>query len=159
MHEHRLNAVAVPQPPQVLDRVVDRADLLARDLRHGQHKPLGKPGAQVFGQVGHLFKGLYRLVEPFEDLSRAEGLFAHVRERGFEFFDCQTFDLCHACFFLIFAIKKPSVWWTGGSSVTMPSSRAPHTLCSHGAGAKSGFAARNARTTSSFSRCKIVQVE
>ena len=95
VHEDGLDAAAVPQPPQVLDRAVDLTHLFARHGGHGQDKPPGQPLPQVFGQVGHLFKGLHAPVKPFEDLSRAERLLAHVRERCFQLFDCQGFDLSH----------------------------------------------------------------
>ena len=88
MHQHGLHAVAVPHPPQVFHRAVYLTHLLARHLGHGQHEIFGQPRAQILGQIGHLFKGLHPLVKPFEDLSRAERLFAHVLQGGFQFFYC-----------------------------------------------------------------------
>ena len=44
-------------------------------------------------------------------------------------------------------------------SVTVQIKGSPQTGCLHETASNSGFSVRNARTTSSFSRCRMVQVE
>ena len=63
-HEHSFNAVAVRQPPQVLDRAVYGRHLLALHHRHIDIAALRQLFPQSFGKITHLVKGAHTFMEP-----------------------------------------------------------------------------------------------
>ena len=94
-HEHRLDAVAVAQLPEVFDSAVEPGNLLAGDGRRCNGKLLAELLPQGLGEVVHLRKVGRTLMEPGEHLLAAEGRLAHRAQRVGDLLLCHGFDIGH----------------------------------------------------------------
>ena len=94
-HEHRLDAVAVAQLPEVFDSAVEPGNLLAGDGRRCNGKLLAELFSQGLGEIVHLRKVGRALMEPGEHLLAAEGRLAHRAQRVGDLLLCHGFDIGH----------------------------------------------------------------
>ena len=97
-HQHRFDAVAVPQPPQVLDRTVVLGHLLALHRGYGDDALLRQLLPQGLAEVAHVLKGGHALVEPDEHLLAPEGRFSHLPQQLGHLLKIQRFDVDHRQF-------------------------------------------------------------
>ena len=148
-HENGLHAVAVGQPPQVLDGSVPLR-LLPADHGGGRDfVPLRQLRPQILGQVGHILKGGGPPVEPGVDLSGAEGRLAQSLHGLPHFLQGHGFQVGLHGFLLILQIKKPSVSYFPGNRVSIPSSPPPmDSGKGRGSNENSGCLSRKALATS-----------
>ena len=157
-HQHRLHAVAVGQFPEVFDRAVPCGFLPAHHLR-GADGILPRQGVpEGLGQVRHFVIGADALVQPGVNLFGAERRLPQFFQNRRQLRQGHGFQI-HA-FLRRRQIKKPSVSYSPGIRVSIPVSFLGNTSGSgSGSVVNSPCAARNAETTSSFSRFNTVQVE
>ena len=157
-HEDSLHAISILQTPEVFDRSIQLGNKLSLDLRHSDFIGRIQLLPQRKRQICHIGKELSPPMEPGIDLAGTKLRLVHFPESSLQLRQGQIFDFRFQDFLLSFAIKNPSVPWSQGSSVSIPSAACRSPGSSNASRVKSGFVRRNAETTSSFSRFRIVQV-
>ena len=102
LHQHRLDAVAVRQFPQVLDGAVQPRLLFAGHHRRGDKTPLLQLFPQGLGEVGHLVEGGGAPMQPRKDLLGAERRLSQLFQKLGELLLGHGFDIGHKSSSLIF---------------------------------------------------------
>ena len=92
-HHDRLHRIAVGEFPEILDRTVERRNLLAEHFRLIQIEFLLQLFPQGLGEIGHLIKIPYSPAEPVEDLPCSVFGLAKALQFLFNFFRCHGQDI------------------------------------------------------------------